>query len=274
VRGRCRAPHETRPSARSNPGIRVLRSNCSTAATRRGAATLTSNWSARFTGLRGAATRRRCSLLVVIALAGFGAAYVPATGSSAPSATTTLPKPDPYPTTTAQHRPQPPPPPPSARVPPPPAPPPPPPPPAASVVPPPPPPPPARSVKPPRPRVHRTRAHEPDPGKGLVTSPRRSVAKRPAPERDRPRLAAAAGAPVAARATRDELRLPAGLLFLLAGGFLFLLVTAAVAVVPERALPVRLADAVDGRGEQLLFVALCALGLCFVVAFLIAFVSS
>jgi hypothetical protein len=79
---------------------------------------------------------------------------------------------------------------------------------------------------------------------------------------------------VAARATRDELRLPAGLLFLLAGGFLFLLVTAAVALVPERALPLRLADAVDGRGEQLLFAALCALGLCFAGAFLIAFVSS
>jgi len=63
-------------------------------------------------------------------------------------------------------------------------------------------------------------------------------------------------------------------LFLLAGGFLFLLVTAAVAVVPARALPLRVADAVDGRGEQLLFVALCALGLCFAVAFLIAFVSS
>ena len=79
---------------------------------------------------------------------------------------------------------------------------------------------------------------------------------------------------MAARATKDELHLPAGLLFLLAGGFLFLLVTAAVAVVPARALPARVATAVDRRGEQLLFVALCALGLCFAVAFLLAFVSS
>jgi len=122
--------------------------------------------------------------------------------------------------------------------------------------------------------VQRTRTRKPHPGTGVATSHKRQVAKRTAPERDRPRLAAATAAPVAARATRDELRLPAGGLFLLAGGFLFLLVMTAVAVVPARALPVRVADAVDGRGEQLLFVALCALGLCFAVAFLIAFVSS
>jgi hypothetical protein len=79
---------------------------------------------------------------------------------------------------------------------------------------------------------------------------------------------------VAARATKDELRLPTGLLFLFAGGFLFLLVSAALAIVPARALPARVATAVDRRGEQLLFVALCALGLCFTVAFLIAFASS
>jgi hypothetical protein len=271
VRGRCRAAHETRPSARSNPGIRVLRSKLFDCGDAKGAATLTSNWSARFIGLRGAATRRRCSLLVVIALAGFGAAYVPATGSSAAPAKTTLPKPDPYPTTT-QHRPQPPPPPPPAHVPPPPAPPPPPPPPAVSAVPPPPPPPPARSVKP-RPRVQRTRAHEPDPRNSIATSYKRPVAKRPAPERDRPRSVAAA-APVAASAPRDELRLPAGIVFLLAGGLLFLLVTAAVAVIPARALPARAAVAVEGRREQLLFVGLCALGLGFTLALLVAFVSS
>jgi hypothetical protein len=70
-------------------------------------------------------------------------------------------------------------------------------------------------------------------------------------------------------------RLPAAVLFLLAGGFMFLLVTAAAAVVPARALPARVAAAVNGRGEQLLFVALCALGsLCFGLAFLIAFASS
>jgi hypothetical protein len=100
------------------------------------------------------------------------------------------------------------------------------------------------------------------------------VAKRPAPERDRPQLAAAAGAPVAAGATRDELRLPAGLLFLLAGGLLFVLVTAAFAVIPARALPARAAIAVEGRREQLLFGALCALGLGFTLALLVAFVSS
>jgi hypothetical protein len=63
-------------------------------------------------------------------------------------------------------------------------------------------------------------------------------------------------------------------LFLLAGGLLFLLVTAAVAVVPARALPARAAVAVEGRREQLLFVALCALGLGFTLALLVAFVSS
>ncbi|MET0202382.1 MAG: hypothetical protein ABW227_04650 [Gaiellaceae bacterium] len=120
----------------------------------------------------------------------------------------------------------------------------------------------------------RTRKPHPHPGTSVATSHKRPVAKRPASGRDRPQLAAATAAPVAARATRDELRLPAGGLFLLAGGFLFLLVMTAVAVVPARALPVRVADAVDGRGEQLLFVALCALGLCFALAFLIAFVSS
>jgi hypothetical protein len=122
--------------------------------------------------------------------------------------------------------------------------------------------------------VQRTRTHKPHPKPGVATSHRRAVAKRPAPEPDRQRLVTAAAAPVAAGATKDELRVPAGALFLLAGGFVFLLVTAAVAVVPERALPVRVADAVDGRGEQLLFAALCALGLCFAMAFLIAFVSS
>jgi hypothetical protein len=115
---------------------------------------------------------------------------------------------------------------------------------------------------------------KPHPRTGVATSHKRPVTKRPAPGRDRPQLASAPAAPLAARATRDELRLPAGGLFLLAGGFLFLLVTAAVALVPARALPLRIADAVDGRGEQLLFIALCALGLCFAVAFLIAFVSS
>jgi len=63
-------------------------------------------------------------------------------------------------------------------------------------------------------------------------------------------------------------------LFLLAGGFLFLLVTAAVAVVPAHALPTRVACAVDGRREQLLFVAVCVLGLGFVLTFLVAFASS
>jgi len=268
VRGRCRAAARDSTFGQvefRNQGATFGLFDCGDA---KGAATLTSNWSARFTGLRGAATRRRCSLLVVIALAGFGAAYVPATGSSAGPAKTTLPKPDPYPTTT-QPRPQPPPPPPTHVSPPPP----PPPPPAASAVQPP-PPPPARSTPAQRPRVQRTRTHKPPPGTGAATAYRRPVATRPAPQADSPQLVAAAAAPGAARTTRDELRLPAGALFLLAGGFLFLLVTAAVAVVPARALPERVADAVDGRGEQLLFVALCALGLCFALTFLIAFVSS
>jgi hypothetical protein len=64
------------------------------------------------------------------------------------------------------------------------------------------------------------------------------------------------------------------MVFLLVGGLLFLLITAAVAVVPARALPARAAVAVDGRRELLLFVALCALGLGLALALLVAFVSS
>jgi hypothetical protein len=63
-------------------------------------------------------------------------------------------------------------------------------------------------------------------------------------------------------------------LFLVAGGFLFLFVTAAVAVVPAGVFPARVAAEVDGRGEQLLFAGLCALTLCLGLAFLIALASS
>jgi hypothetical protein len=97
--------------------------------------------------------------------------------------------------------------------------------------------------------------------------------KRVSHEPDRPHLVAVA-TPVTGSAATDELRLPAGLLLLLAGGFLFLLVTAAVAVVPAHALPTQVAAAVDGRREQLLFVALCALGLGFVLTLFVAFASS
>jgi hypothetical protein len=79
---------------------------------------------------------------------------------------------------------------------------------------------------------------------------------------------------VAARAARDELRLPAGLLFFLAGGFLFLLASAALAVVPARVLPARAAVAVEGRREPLLFVALCTVGLGITLVLLVAFASS
>jgi hypothetical protein len=89
---------------------------------------------------------------------------------------------------------------------------------------------------------------------------------------DRPQLAATA-APAAPAPTTDELRVPGGMLVLLAG-FALLLVTALVALVPMRALPSRVGAAVDGRRELLEFVATCALGLGIALTLLVAFAWS
>jgi hypothetical protein len=99
------------------------------------------------------------------------------------------------------------------------------------------------------------------------------VPKQPAPGRERPRLVAAA-AQVASPAATNELRLPAGVLMLLAAGALFLLVIVAVAAIPARALPSKVAERVDGRREQLLFVGLCTLAAGFALTFLLAFAAS
>jgi hypothetical protein len=63
-------------------------------------------------------------------------------------------------------------------------------------------------------------------------------------------------------------------LLLVAVPLVFLLVTGAVVVLPVRMLPARLAAAVDGRRENLLFVALCALSFGFVLVLLVALASS
>lgn len=103
----------------------------------------------------------------------------------------------------------------------------------------------------------------------MTTRPR---AKSPAKPR-RPRLVATA-APLAPAVTAKEVRLPAALLALIAAAFMFLLVTAAVALVPARALPARVSAAVDGRRELLVFIALCALGFAFGIVLLMALASS
>jgi hypothetical protein len=68
--------------------------------------------------------------------------------------------------------------------------------------------------------------------------------------------------------------LPVGVFALFAAAFLCLLLAAAVAIVPASALPSRVAAAVDGRREALLFVALCVLGFGLVVMLFIALASS
>ena len=75
-------------------------------------------------------------------------------------------------------------------------------------------------------------------------------------------------------ATTNDLRVPAGILLLIPVAFLFLLVVATVVVLPAALLPARVAAAVDGRREDLMFVALCALSLGFVLVFFVALASS
>ena len=55
---------------------------------------------------------------------------------------------------------------------------------------------------------------------------------------------------------------------------MFLLITVAVVVVPARALSPRVAAAVDGRRERLMFIALCALWFGFALLLLVALASS
>ena len=85
---------------------------------------------------------------------------------------------------------------------------------------------------------------------------------------------AAPAAPVAPPPATDELRLPAGLLVLLAAAVVFLLATSALAFVSARVLPREVAEKVEGRREQLLFIGLCALGVGSAWALLVAFASS
>jgi len=96
---------------------------------------------------------------------------------------------------------------------------------------------------------------------------------RSAAGRNRPQLVAAT-APAPLAATTNDLRVPAGILLLIPVAFVFLLVIATVVVLPERVLPARVAAAVDGRREDLVFVALCALSLGFVLVFFVALASS
>ncbi|HET7554645.1 MAG TPA: hypothetical protein VFJ75_03205 [Gaiellaceae bacterium] len=83
-----------------------------------------------------------------------------------------------------------------------------------------------------------------------------------------------ATAPAALAATTNAVRVPAGILLLIPAAFGFLLVIATLVVLPERVLPARVAAAVDGRREHLVFVALCALSLGFVLVFFVALASS
>ena len=121
--------------------------------------------------------------------------------------------------------------------------------------------------------MHRTRTHELDPGGAVAAQSTRQVGKRLAAAPERSRLVAAA-APVTPATTTDELRLPSGVLAFLAAGFALLLVTTAVAIVPVRALPRRIAAEIDGRRELLFFVALCTLAVGFVLTLLVAIASS
>ena len=70
--------------------------------------------------------------------------------------------------------------------------------------------------------------------------------------------------------TANDLRVPPGVLLLFGATLAFLLLVAAVALVPARALPVRLSAVVTGRREELLFVALCTVGVGVVVLILVA----
>ena len=121
--------------------------------------------------------------------------------------------------------------------------------------------------------MHRTRTHELDPGGAVAAQSTRQVGKRLAAAPERSRLVAAA-APVTPATTTDELRLPSGVLAFLAAGFALLLVTAAVAIVPGRTLPHRIAAEIDGRRELLFFVALCTLAVGFALTLLVAIASS
>jgi hypothetical protein len=100
---------------------------------------------------------------------------------------------------------------------------------------------------------------------------RQVVAKRPPPAKTRLELVAAAAAPIA---TTNELRVPAAILLMVAVAFLVLLVVAVVVLLPERVLPAGVAAAVEGRRENLVFLAACALTFVFLLVLLVALASS
>lgn len=81
-------------------------------------------------------------------------------------------------------------------------------------------------------------------------------------------------APPARVATTDDLRLPAGIVLFVLGAFVFLLFIGTVVILPVRVLPTRVAVAVDGRRETLMFVALCALSFALVLVLLAALALS
>jgi hypothetical protein len=74
--------------------------------------------------------------------------------------------------------------------------------------------------------------------------------------------------------TADDLRVPPGVLLLFGATLAFLLLIAALALVPARALPVRVSAVVTGRREELLFVALCMVGVGVVVLLLVALAAA
>ena len=258
-RGRASARLDLRPVTFKNQGATFELCDCGEV---EGAATLASIRNPAFTRLRRASGRKQVLPLLAIGLVGFGLAYLPATGSSAPPPTT-IPKPDPYPTPARTVPPPPPPAPATTYVP---APPPPPPPTTVSAAAPPPPPPP-----PPPPRARSTPARHAPPSRAFTAwHVRGSVAKRSAPGRNRLELA---GAAASASATTNELRIPAAITFLVLVAFVLLLVSAAVALLPLRVLPARVGASLDGHRADLMLVALCTLASSFVLVLLVALVS-
>lgn len=229
-----------------------------------GAATLASIQCALFARLRRVSGRKLVLPLLAIGLAGFGLAYLPATGSSAPPPTT-IPTPDPYPTPVRSV--PPPPPPATTYIPAPP----PPPPTTVSAPAPPPPPPPVARVRP-KPLRH-TRPSRPEPKAFAAWHVRGVVAQRSAEGLTRSQLVAAT-APAALAATTNEVRVPAGILLLIPVAFVFLLLIVTLVVLPVRVLPAPAAAALDGRREHLVFVALCALSFGFVLVLLVVLASS
>jgi hypothetical protein len=84
----------------------------------------------------------------------------------------------------------------------------------------------------------------------------------------------AAAVPAVATEASSGIKVPGAALFVLVAAFALLLLAAGVAAVPEQALPSRAAARLDGRRGDLLFAALCAVGVGLVAAILATLVSS